>query len=133
MSTTFKPTRATSDGSPSQIRIKGYGERFALTDQSLLNHHYRGVWRPLPFGYNLGIKVRQVSPRMWQRVELAVVHYVHRPKPWEASLADPESPMSVLTRRLGIEPLVSAWRWRCGVGPRGRGVSQTETAVLFGT
>ena len=54
--------RPPRDGAPGQIRIKGYGERFALSDQSILNHHYRGVWRPLPYGYNLGVKVRQVSP-----------------------------------------------------------------------
>jgi hypothetical protein len=129
---TFRPVRPASDGSPSQIRIRGYGERFALSDQSILNHHYRGTWRPLPYGYNLGVKVRQVQPHLWHRVQLAAVHYVHRPKPWEATLADEASPMSVLTRRLGIDSLVRAWRWRCGVGRRGNGSTAAETALLFG-
>lgn len=128
---TFRPVRASSDGTPSRIRIRGYGERFSLSDQSILNHHYRGRWRALPFGYNLGVKVRQVSPKLWQRIELAIVHYVHRPKPWEATLSDPNSPMSLLTLRLGIEPLVRAWRWRCGVGPRINGSSDPETTTLF--
>ena len=67
---------------------------------------------------------------MWRRVELAVVHYVHRPKPWEATLADPQSPMSMLTRKLGIDEVVRAWRWRCGVGPRTNGTS-AEARLLF--
>ena len=128
---TFKPVRPSTDGSPSMIRIRGYGERFALSDQSILNHHYKSSWRKLPFGYNLGVKVRQVSPKMWNKIELAVIHYVHRPKPWEATLADRESPMSKLARKLGIEPLTQAWRYRCGVGPKGNGTSEAESRVLF--
>ena len=132
---TFKPVGHAVAGGTSQIRIRGYGERFALSDQSILNHHYRGVWRPLPFGYNLGVKVRQVNPKLWHQVELAVVHYVHRPKPWEASLADADSPMSLLTRKLGIDGLVRAWRWRCGISGEARwNVSRTaEEQALWGT
>ena len=131
---TFRPVRPSSGGTPSQIRIRGYGERFALSDQSILNHHFRERWKALPFGYNLGVKVKQVAPRIWQRIELAVVHYVHRPKPWEASLAEAHSPMSELTRKLGIETLVRAWRWRCGVGPRPQAwnASNGEEWLLFG-
>jgi hypothetical protein len=103
----------------STVRIRGSGERFALSDQSILNHYYRNRWHPLPFGYNLGVKVKQVSPRVWSRIDVAVVHFVHRPKPWEASLADPASPMSSLARRLGIDPLLRAWRAQCLDTPQG--------------
>ena len=109
---------ADGEAASRQIRIKGAGERFQLTDQSILNHHYQGRWHALPFGYNLGIKVRQVSPKMWSKMEVAIVHFVHRPKPWEATLADPTSPISGLTRRLGIAPLVRAWRYRCAGEPK---------------
>lgn len=37
---------------------------------------------------------------------MAVVHFVHRPKPWETSLSDAASEMSKLTLKLNIEPLV---------------------------
>ena len=131
---TFKPVRKSADGSSSSagmVRIRGYGERFALSDQSILNHHYRATWNQLPYGYNLGVKVRQVAPKLWGKVELAVVHFVHRPKPWEPSLSDATSPMSQLTRKLGIDALTRAWRWRCGVGARGNGTTEEER-LLFG-
>ena len=71
-----------------RVRIRGAGERFALSDQSVLNHHFRSGWHSLPYGYNVGVKTRAVNRKLWARIELAVVHFVHRPKPWEASLAD---------------------------------------------
>jgi len=114
----------------SKIRISGAGERFQLSDQSILNHHFRDRWRPLPFGYNMGVKVRHAAPKLWARVELAVVHFVHRPKPWERSLAEPRSAMSRLADRMGIEPLVRAWRWHCLGGPRGN-VTLPMDAPLF--
>ena len=98
---------------PQAVRIGRAGERFELSDQSILNHHFRGVWRRLPFGYNLGVKVKQVTPKKWDDIDWAVIHFVHRPKPWEPSLADADSQMSRLARKLGIDPLVRAWRWRC--------------------
>ena len=65
---TFAPVPRGGDG----IRIRGYGERFELTDQSILNHHFRASWHSLPYGYNLGVKVKAVNKRMWSRVQLAV-------------------------------------------------------------
>ena len=50
---------------------------------------------------------------------------------WEATLADPTSPMSALVRKLGIAPLVHAWRWRCGVGPRGNHTDGVATTKFF--
>lgn len=85
---TFKPVRKgdaaaiAAAGGKTPIRIRASGERFALSDQSILNHYYRTTWRQLPYGYNVGVKVRQAAPKMWRQIELAVVHYVHRPKPW---------------------------------------------------
>ena len=111
------------------IKIRGAGERIHLSDQSILNHHFRGRWRHLPHGYNLGVKAR-TSKRLWSRVEVAVVHFVHRPKPWEASLADPASPMSALVRKLRVEPLTRAWRYHCASGPRGSG-DTPQDALLF--
>ena len=87
-------------GAAPPIRIRGAGERFLLSDQSILNHHFRGRWRQLPYGYNMGVKTRSVNRKLWARVEVAVVHFVHRPKPWEPTLADPSSPMSLLVRCL---------------------------------
>lgn len=139
---TFRPVRSGAGGGSSAgrggmgagpIRVRGAGERFQLTDQSILNHHFQGRWHSLPFGYNLGVKVRQVSPKLWARVELAVIHYVHRPKPWEHTLADPDSSMSRLTRRLGIEPVIRAWRHRCLGAPAGdlQALSPEDRASLF--
>ena len=132
---TFRPARATAGknartaGGP--IRVRGAGERFELTDQSILNHHYLKQWRPLPFGYNMGVKTRQVSPKLWNKVELAVIHFVHRPKPWEATLADANSPMAQLTRRLGIEPLTHAWRYHCLGVPLGNVTLTAADQFLF--
>ena len=36
------------------------------------------MWRRLPFGYNLGVKVKQVTPK-WDDIDWAVIHFVHRP------------------------------------------------------
>ena len=137
---TFRPVRATTTGasagmapSSGQIRIRAAGERFQLTDQSILNHHFQRRWHSLPFGYNLGVKVRQVVPKLWGKVEPAIIHYVHRPKPWEETLADPDSAMSRLVRRLGIEPLTRAWRYRCLGAPPGDldALSAADRAALF--
>lgn len=124
------PAAGGDRATPSKIRISGAGERFQLSDQSILNHHFRDRWQPLPFGYNMGVKVRHAAPKLWARVEVAVVHFVHRPKPWEGSLAEPHSPMSRLADRMGIEPLVRAWRWHCLGGPRGN-VTLPMDAPLF--
>ena len=86
------------NGADPPIRIRGAGERFELSDQSILNHHFRGRWRQLPYGYNMGVKTRSVNRKLWARVEVAVVHFVHRPKPWESTLAEPSSAMSLLVR-----------------------------------
>ena len=86
----------------------------------MLNHYFKGRWRQLPYGYNMGVKTRSVNRKLWARIDVAVVHFVHRPKPWEASLADRTSPMSVFTRKLDIDGVVRAWRWRCGVGGEAR-------------
>ena len=138
---TFRPVRAAAAAGASagtapssgQIRIRAAGERFQLTDQSILNHYFQRRWHSLPFGYNLGVKVRQVVPKLWGKVEPAVIHYVHRPKPWEESLADPDSAMSRLVRRLGIEPLTRAWRYRCLGAPSGDldALSAADRAALF--
>ena len=114
---TFSAKKGSSPGL-SSVRIGMAGERFELSDQSILNHHFKSSWRRLPFGYNLGVKVKQVTPKKWDLIDWAVVHFVHRPKPWEPTLADPESPMSKLALKLGIDPLVRAWRWRCAGEPK---------------
>jgi len=126
------PTRTAlpaAQGAP--IRIKGAGEHIHLSDQSVLNHYFKGRWRQLPYGYNVGVKVRAANRKLWARIEVAVVHYVHRPKPWESTLADPSSPMSKLALRIGIEPLTRAWRFHCVGGARGNDTMSAQDAALF--
>ena len=88
------------------IRIQGAGERDQLTDQSIFNHHFKGRWTPLPYGYNMGVKTRKANRKLWTRTEVAIVHFVHRPKPWEAALAQPTAELWKLAERYNIEPLV---------------------------
>jgi hypothetical protein len=57
-------------------------------------------------GYNLGEKTRKANRKQWARTEVAIVHFVHRPKPWEAALAQPTAELWKLAERYNIEPLV---------------------------
>ena len=125
--------RAASRASPtaSPVRIRGAGERFELSDQSILNHHFKGTWRPLPYGYNLGVKTRMANKKLWRTIDVAVVHFVHRPKPWEATLAVEGSPMSLLVRKMGIEALTNAWRYHCLGAPRGNRTLSTQDEALY--
>ena len=46
-------------GKQAGVRIRGAMEQRGtshLSDQSVLNHFYKGRWRPLPYGYNAGKK-----------------------------------------------------------------------------
>ena len=129
---TFESTRESGPNAHRRIRIKGAGEHIHLSDQSVLNHYFRGRWHQLPYGYNTGVKTRSVNRKMYSKIEVAVVHFVHRPKPWEDTLADPASPMSRLVRKMGIEPLVGAWRFHCARGPRGNGTAlSAQDAALY--
>ena len=63
--------------SADRVRVLPALEKFHLTDQSILNHYFRGRWRPLPFGYNVGVKIRSVNRALWGQIE-HVVHVVRR-------------------------------------------------------
>ena len=74
-----------------------------LSDQSILNHHFKGRWRQLPYGYNVGHKVHAVNRKLWGQIELASIHFVGRPKPWEVEPGSYRpgrgAPDATLTRR----------------------------------
>ena len=106
---------AASDGG-GWVKIAPAGERFALSDQSILNHHFRGKWHRLPYGYNAGVKMITHGAKMWARVDKAVVHYVGRPKPWEAALGEPRSEVSLLAKRTGTATVLHSWREMCWTG-----------------
>jgi hypothetical protein len=76
-----------------------------LSDQSILNHHFKGRWRQLPYGYN----VHAVNRKLWGQIELASIHFVGRPKPWEVEPGSYRpgrgAPDATLTRR---------WHDSCG-------------------
>ena len=80
-----------------------------LSDQSILNHHFKGRWRQLPYGYNVGHKVHAVNRKLWGQIELASIHFVGRPKPWEVEPGSYRpgrgAPDATLTRR---------WHDSCG-------------------
>ena len=80
-----------------------------LSDQSILNHHFKGRWRQLPYGYNVGHKVHAVNRKLWGQIELASIHFVGRPKPWEVEPGSYRpgrgAPDATLTRR---------WHESCG-------------------
>jgi hypothetical protein len=54
----------------------------------------------------MGVKTRKANRKLWARTEVAIVHFVHRPKPWEAALAQPTAELWKLAERYNIEPLV---------------------------
>ena len=54
----------------------------------------------------MGVKTRKANRKLWTRTEVAIVHFVHRPKPWEAALAQPTAELWKLAERYNIEPLV---------------------------
>ena len=67
-----------------------------------------------------GVKMLSAAPKMWASLEVAVVHYVHRPKPWEAELSDSGSPISTLARRMRTHEVMHEWRRLCPRGSRNR-------------
>ncbi|MFI6663142.1 glycosyltransferase family 8 protein [Streptomyces sp. NPDC050523] len=61
---------------------------FAFADQDLLNQHFAGRWRPLPYTYNALKTLRQSHPDLWNIQDVHNIHYIQE-KPWEA---DPTQP-----------------------------------------
>ena len=118
----FRLPKRSSEAEPAGgwLKVRPAGERFELSDQSVLNHYFRRTWRPLPYGYNAGVKMLSAAPKMWASLEVAVVHYVHRPKPWEAELSDSGSPISTLARRMRTHEVMHEWRRLCPRGSRNR-------------
>ena len=53
----------------------------------------------------MGVKTRKANRKLWARTEVAIVHFVHRPKPWEAALAQPTAELWKLAERHNIEPV----------------------------
>ena len=94
-------------------KIKRSGERFATTDQSILNHYFRKTWYKLPHGYNAGIKIKIVNPTMWNSIEKAIIHFVHRPKPWEHALENAYTKEARLITKNRLALLFKEWKLRC--------------------
>ena len=103
--------RDVSDAATAPVRIVAALEKFHLTDQSILNHHFRGRWNPLPFGFNAGVKIRSVDRRLWTQIQSTIIHFVASPKPWEVTRFDPTTTEHV--HKAGIWPLHMLWRRQC--------------------
>lgn len=95
----------------STIRVQPAAEKYHLTDQSIMNHYFRGKWRKLPYGYNVGIKTRSVNRGLWNKIDIAVIHFVGSPKPWELHKFDNETSEHV--RRAGQMTSHMRWRGQC--------------------
>lgn len=111
---TFKKgssTPPTALGALPPVLIKAALERFHLTDQSVLNHYFKGRWRPLPFGFNAGVKIRSADRKLWNQLEVAVIHFVAAPKPWELVRFDTSTTDHV--QKAGLWPLHLRWRRQC--------------------
>jgi hypothetical protein len=78
--------------------------RTGHSDSIVLNEHFRGGWTPLPEKYNYVISrnaVRYTRPRS-ALGDAVFLHYIGRPKPWDAKAAGSVSTMDA-ERRFAFE------------------------------
>ena len=85
LATLSRATDTGLGGKPAAVRIRGAMEQRGtshLSDQSVLNHFFKGRWRPLPYGYNAGKKIYMAKRELWNQMQVGAIHFVGRPKPW---------------------------------------------------
>ena len=68
---------------------------------------------PLHWGYNVPWRLLKVNPKLFNMLELAAIHFVSRPKPWEAAAL-------LNSSQAGINPLVQRWHDVCAPVLRSR-------------
>ena len=111
-------SRATDMGLGSMrsgVRIRGAMEMRGtshLSDQSVLNHYYKGRWRPLPYGYNAAKRIYTAKRELWNQMQLGAIHFVGRPKPWDVP-HNPNPPAAPLKGRRDETPLYNRWHEQC--------------------
>ena len=103
-------------GKPAAVRIRGAMEQRGtshLSDQSVLNHFFKGQWRPLPYGYNAGKKIYMAKRELWNQMQVGAIHFVGRPKPWDVPYNPTTLPAAQLRSRLDATPLYNKWHEQC--------------------
>ena len=103
-------------GKPAAVRIRGAMEQRGtshLSDQSVLNHFFKGRWRPLPYGYNAGKKIYMAKRELWKQMQVGAIHFVGRPKPWDVPYNPTSPPAAQLRSRLDATPLYNKWHEQC--------------------
>ena len=71
LATLSRATDTGLGGKPAAVRIRGAMEQRGtshLSDQSVLNHFFKGRWRPLPYGYNAGKKIYMAKRELWNQI-----------------------------------------------------------------
>ncbi len=58
-------------------------------EQDILNDHFQGKWRTLPYSYNALKQLAFGHPRMWNINAIKNLHYTLK-KPWEVKLGEPD-------------------------------------------
>lgn len=56
---------------------------YDFADQSLLSDVFNGNWHPLSYKYNALKTLKLIHPRVWDESEVANIHYILTPKPWD--------------------------------------------------
>lgn len=92
--------------------------RTGHSDSVVLNRHFRGLWTPVPEKYNYMISkdsAHYTRPRCAPS-DAVFLHYIGRPKPWDAEAAGAVSAMDA-ERRFAFELWDSQRRFTEGVAP----------------
>ena len=118
LATLSRATDTGLGGKAAAVRIRGAMEQRGtshLSDQSVLNHFFKGRWRPLPYGYNAGKKIYMAKRELWNQMQVGAIHFVGRPKPWDVPYHPKSPPAAQLRNRLDATPLYNRWHEQCTV------------------
>ena len=116
LATLSRATDTGLGGKAAAVRIRGAMEQRGtshLSDQSVLNHFFKGRWRPLPYGYNAGKKIYMAKRELWNQMQVGAIHFVGRPKPWDVPYNPTSPPAAQLRSRLDATLLYNKWHEQC--------------------
>lgn len=87
------PHRATYERILAALSQPSITSSYDFADQSLLSDVFAGRWVPLSYKYNALKTLRTVHADTWDDSEVANIHYIVNPKPWDVRhLPDREDP-----------------------------------------
>ena len=74
--------------------------------------HGPGSFASCPRCPGHAVKIMSADRRLWDKLDIAVIHFVASPKPWDTEVVDDER-TGLHVRRAGLLPLHRRWRRQC--------------------